>query len=726
MKQDFKLNLQEIVRFLELVVIKFDHFETYFDLGSTFVNKSIAHAVPIDSGGTVSLITSDDKIDATIDEKYLVNLNYYRLLSGDDTLLQNEVLVFNPSYVEAEDKYLPLSKLLLETHTSIRPYYFGLDNKYLRLKDKYPDDFELIKRIFYPIDPLTAVQADNMDVLYTPEFFLKDNEREDMREHLQEIIKIIEYRWYINTWKSEDLYPLVFWGTLWGFLPVLLLLRRLDNLHTDKAHSFYVWEYLQSKGLPDLSTMVTQDQEHFLYKNIRYLQENFGKHFLLKELERVFLQPRKCHFAGKRLMNIVDGREEYTDRLPEVIDTIDGNPNYNDSISLDSFLNSITLTGYADPTQTPDQISETIGYSRRTEYQTKFLEIRSSGSSEDTRAIYNTIFDAFMKLYSDGHLHYNILVSDARFGTNIESISIHDIICLLNYLINYDQKDIIGIPQKYVISNAIINRDGSYPDYFGVNGFSYETDLYMDVNDIFTTLPPEVSVDITSPSQAAGFINEDIEWIADMKKLLKSKHELIDYRCVIGVLKHIVYARIQIDLPTAYSTYDEFFDNKEDLRLLILSLTDVVEREEMIETLFTTLLPVSFSESIDTTEIVSHIKHIFKSLTSYNVTLMSSIISEQLTLQNHTLGNVRVESEEGWIGLSDVMEHNTYSVSFAEETEMTLQVKGGLDSDFIEEEQTSELSIINDGSTVDMSAREEGSIYAYNTGSTLTLLDDLI
>jgi hypothetical protein len=84
-------------------------------------------------------------------------------------------------------------------------------------------------------------------------------------------------RWDVREFSYEEYYPITQWAALWATLPVVIIGQRVANLKTSSTHSSHIWEYLTSNGLGDYRSVLTRDQELFLYKNIQYIIKNRGK-----------------------------------------------------------------------------------------------------------------------------------------------------------------------------------------------------------------------------------------------------------------------------------------------------------------------------------------------------------------------------------------------------------------------------------------------------------------
>ena len=113
---------------------------------------------------------------------------------------------------------------------------------------------------------------------------LEENEADSLIDCLKKTLKCVRERWDIGEFGYEELYYGAVWATVWSHLPYLLLVQRILNLRTEAVHVDHIWEYLEGKGLKDYRTVMDNEQQVFLYKNIDYLRGNEGKQSTLKIL----------------------------------------------------------------------------------------------------------------------------------------------------------------------------------------------------------------------------------------------------------------------------------------------------------------------------------------------------------------------------------------------------------------------------------------------------------
>ena len=308
MLQDLRIYIQEVIDFLDTLVIKYDYFVTlvnddlrYIDLPGYIDNDPITHP-------------------------------YYRILSGDSTLATEPIYAYSPN----DNSDILLTKNVV-TNTNMLRFYISSTVNMNTLMSKYPNDQFLIKRIFDPVTDIpSAITAKNLSLLRTSTMY-DDSSGTDMTDtiiFLENFLEAFEYRWYINVFEYEDLYPIAYWATLWYLLPIVLLTKRILDVKTDNVHPFHIWEYLTSAGFGSYKGYFSRKQELFLYKNIDYLKHNVGKDFILDILGDIFLKPIRYSLTDKVILAHTEDRADTYDKVPEVLSKYGDDIDYN---TYDSF-----------------------------------------------------------------------------------------------------------------------------------------------------------------------------------------------------------------------------------------------------------------------------------------------------------------------------------------------------------------------------------------------------
>lgn len=166
--------------------------------------------------------------------------------------------------------------LLIHRQTS-RDYAFGT-RQYRELLARYPEQEMLIKGILNPADIQKAIEADNGTILAWPADLVEPNEY-SLINKLQKFVNGFREQ-HINPQfgLTDSLYYAAIWAVLSANLVPAILTFRREACKTNEAHSFHVRMYLASHhGLDVYMDQLTIKQSLWLYRNIVYIEANFGK-----------------------------------------------------------------------------------------------------------------------------------------------------------------------------------------------------------------------------------------------------------------------------------------------------------------------------------------------------------------------------------------------------------------------------------------------------------------
>lgn len=166
----------------------------------------------------------------------------------------------------------------LKTHRATVREYRQDSRYYNDLVERYPDQEMLISGILNPVDITTAINARNYTILYYDASEVEPQEF-DLIPKLQKWIYAFVRRWYVRDYQITDLlFNSAFFGQLFAQIPGAIMTLRQENVRSYKAHSFHVWSYLESTGrLGRFRGFLTEEQQMWLYRNIRWVFLNSGK-----------------------------------------------------------------------------------------------------------------------------------------------------------------------------------------------------------------------------------------------------------------------------------------------------------------------------------------------------------------------------------------------------------------------------------------------------------------
>lgn len=167
---------------------------------------------------------------------------------------------------------------------------------------KYPNQLSLILGILNPIDYAITLNAADNTILYAGGFILTDTDPKyptysrvtgtinaddlliadnemNLIPLLQEQINNYFIRWYNPFFSiTNNLYYSLTLSGLYGNLWHWIMMIRVQNAKTEYAHMFHIRSYLDSFGkLGEVTEYLPLKPLLFLYRNLRYLEANFGK-----------------------------------------------------------------------------------------------------------------------------------------------------------------------------------------------------------------------------------------------------------------------------------------------------------------------------------------------------------------------------------------------------------------------------------------------------------------
>lgn len=266
---------------------------------------------------------------------------------------------------------IPLTKSTLNDSRLRKTSYFYYYNRdgFTDLLERYPDQADLIKNIFYPVTILEHIHMDVLDAdeelilkqtnlpawetyisnidkfdEYTKAYnnskicfdmennliqvndfeligysakgtelqpqFLEYSELGSIVQALQSFLIVFNERWNVPEYMEFEKYGhIIYWTILWTLLPNVVLQQRIDNMHTASVHTDLIWAYLKSKGIGDYRDVLNDKQQMFMYKNIRYLLNHKGTIETLEILANNLLKDYNITLVSKYVAIETSGSE---------------------------------------------------------------------------------------------------------------------------------------------------------------------------------------------------------------------------------------------------------------------------------------------------------------------------------------------------------------------------------------------------------------------------------
>lgn len=216
---------------------------------------------------------------------------------------------------------------------------------YNELVSKYPEQESLILGILNPVDKTTSINAKDGDLLYCGNYYkqtitdslgtrttyskrnspglndpkLIEDHEVDMLFDLEIWIKNYLGRWYIPDFAIiEDVYLHTILANLYSAVPSFIFNHRLGKCFTEQAHSFHIKSFLESHGkLAKYADALPLKQLLFLYRNLRWIERNAGKHETFQLMVDNLATPCSVPLTGYKLVHSLANQPE--ELKPDVI-----------------------------------------------------------------------------------------------------------------------------------------------------------------------------------------------------------------------------------------------------------------------------------------------------------------------------------------------------------------------------------------------------------------------
>lgn len=173
---------------------------------------------------------------------------------------------------------IPFTKEKMMQHRgTAREYAFG-SKYYLELVTQYPQMETLIRGVINPVDITTALSAPDYTILHYDVKQVESQEL-DLMANLQKWLFAAQDRWLVKDYQyTDNLYHLAVLGKLYSFIPVMINVIRTESLRTYQAHTYFVYNYLDSNGyLGKFKKELNLEQAMWLYRNLAWVNANAGK-----------------------------------------------------------------------------------------------------------------------------------------------------------------------------------------------------------------------------------------------------------------------------------------------------------------------------------------------------------------------------------------------------------------------------------------------------------------
>lgn len=214
---------------------------------------------------------------------------YYMNMAGEYHPLDEDMYVIS---LDTTQTILFNRENILQHRATFKEYGMG-SQYYTELVKKYPGQEDLIKGILSPIDIDVSILAPDYTILSFDSYGVESSET-NLIPKLQDWCYQTADRWVVKDFGlTDELYHADILAKVLAFIPATIMDIRLANCRTYKAHSFHVWNHLESHGaLGQYKDYLTRTQVMWLYRNIEWVLNNAGKESTFMTLVEHLLTPR--------------------------------------------------------------------------------------------------------------------------------------------------------------------------------------------------------------------------------------------------------------------------------------------------------------------------------------------------------------------------------------------------------------------------------------------------
>lgn len=393
---------------------------------------------------------------------------YYGLDSGDDKTKWRYYLNLNGEYHSTDtmmqvkslddNELINFTKANLEQHPATKKAYRLGGYYFSRLNTQYPGQSELIQGIINPISPEESIAANDFQILRYTKEYINWNETQLIPALQDDIYKNV-YQFYDTEYLyTDNLMAPALVAIIEKCVFEFLLECRFENRKTRFAHSFYIWSYLQSKGIsPIYKDLLNAKQTMWLFRNIDYVLRNLGKTKTFEQLIDILLTERNIPLTKYDLILSTE----------EMRDTLKPEPLY-----FSRRLNLIAKKGTGEALhkvskimlkENPESLDNDENYDlflSKTRAESTFgkmanypIKVLDSDLVDTTNrkpeTIYSVLNNELIYLAGKGLYNINLDIEEPRTGIH-HRISVKDAIVLWHHLLNkYHGADCDKIPSFY-------------------------------------------------------------------------------------------------------------------------------------------------------------------------------------------------------------------------------------------------------------------------------------
>lgn len=619
-----------------------------------------------------------------VDASDMKTWKYYMNLAGQYHPLDETMVITS---LDTTKEIIFNRENMLIHRATYKEYSFG-SQYYAELVKKYPKQEDLIKGILMPIDIDYAIDAPDYTILSWDKAGVEPNES-NLMEELQDWCYTTTKRWVVKDYGySDELYHLDILAKIHMFIPVKIMDIRLFNCNTYKAHSFHIWNYLDSHGsLSQYKDFLTRTQTLWLYRNIEWVMNNAGREETFQTLVENILTPRGVPLGSYTVRHNTANMQ--TELRPSV-EAVRRPINLLDRIEPEPEINTIEYVMERSIPLAKDNLSVLEDNIQAAKY--KFsrglisetpVKVYESEMLDTTDSQSIRLGDVLVMnwAYLSANKRYNSVVNIQNpYTTELMQMTVKEAFIVWIYATNKLLGFELGFIPEIVANNVPRIPVPEFSELRGRSSREHITDAAIDH---MIDMQPSIG-SIISTESFNELCVELHQTMLELEYQWENKTDL-HVRANYELVARSFYGDHKVVLSTVHKTYDQFFDEK-GWWVAELSDTDL---ELLSKAIYSSALGIDVSNKKTVKEIQEALLKLMAQLGTYDTQYIRSInTSPAVPLdQHHVL----------LAGMDQGSAHSFYSTDVIGVKLQSLDVTGSLAFEFEMPDLDVELGVIHSG-----------------------------
>lgn len=536
---------------------------------------------------TALLINSEIDLKSGVTGHYVnhddpTTWKYYLNLAGEYHVLDQPMTIVSLDTTQP----IQFNRANILLHRSTNKEYVIGSQYYTELVKRYPLQEDLIKGILNPIDINVAIEAPDYTILHWDKMLIEPNET-NLLDRLQEYIDLAVDRWFIKDYTLTDpLYPLALLMLIYSFIPAWINEIRLQNVKSYKAHSFHIWNYLDSFGnLSQYRDFLTRSQVLWLYRNIEWVMNNAGKEHTFQELLHNICSVRGIPLGA---YSVRHNTKLMPGELVPTVDAVRYPLNLLDRINPDPEINSLRFLmekSLSKAKFNPDFLAQDLARAEReipralmSEVPIKVYESEMLDTTDSQSFKLGDVLVMQWAYWSHLKRYNSVITIQNPYTTDIMTMSVKDAFITWLYAMNKFNGVELEIIPDMVATNVLRVPPPTFAELRAMSQSKYISDkLIQDKIDLQPAVGTIISTDVFNEACHeihAVMLELEYQWETRETALTRANHELV---------ARAFYADVGFKLVPTQTTYLEYFAmhgwdvatlGRSDLDLLVKSIYD--------------------------------------------------------------------------------------------------------------------------------------------------------